>query len=106
MRWFGKEPFSLLCDDDNKTPTPIGTCCDWCEERIVADDDGYMTGLGIIAVWHAECQIRAIVGGANHQIGQCTCCGGSLPPDPPGLTKREAAKMAVLLWEQRRRMKP
>lgn len=106
MRWFGVKAFSLFCASDNKTPTPVGAKCDWCEERIIADDDGYMMGFEAVLVWHADCQVRAIIGGANHQIGKCRCCGGSSPPDPPGLTKREAARMAALLWEQKTKPKP
>jgi hypothetical protein len=106
MRWFGPAAFSSACEDAERVSVPVGACCDWCGERIVGGDDGYMHGSGEIMVYHADCQVRAVVGGANHQIGKCTCCGGSSPPDPPGLTKREAASMAVLLWEQRRRSKP
>ena len=44
---------------------------------------------------HYECHMRLVFGGANHQDGTCSCCGGSQPPDPPGLTKREAARLAM-----------
>jgi hypothetical protein len=47
--------------------------------------------------WHWECFMRGIVGGLNHQRGLCICCGGSLPPDPPEMTPREAAIDACAL---------
>jgi hypothetical protein len=41
--------------------------------------------------WHALCQLRQLVGGLNHLRGTCTCCGGTDDPDPPGLSRRNAA---------------
>lgn len=49
---------------------------------------------------HYECHMRQIVGGLNHLQGRCSCCGGTEPPDPPGMTKREAALAAVREWER------
>lgn len=48
---------------------------------------------------HWECGLRSVVGGVNHQKGLCTCClGGTLDPDPEGMTRREAARAATDLW--------
>jgi hypothetical protein len=47
---------------------------------------------------HWECGLRSVVGGINHQNGLCSCCGGTLPPDPEGVSKREAARMAAQMW--------
>lgn len=49
---------------------------------------------------HRDCAMRAVIGGLNHLLGHCTCCGGDQPPDPPGLTRREAASVAVAWWER------
>jgi hypothetical protein len=53
---------------------------------------------------HWECALRAVVGGVNHQKGLCMCCGGTEEPDPPGLTRREAAKEAADYWQMRQNM--
>jgi hypothetical protein len=47
---------------------------------------------------HWECGCRMTVGGLNHLNGLCICCGGTLPPDPEGVTTREAARMAAQAW--------
>lgn len=59
---------------------------------------------------HHECGFRAVAGGANHIRGLCQCrhlikfgFGATeppLPPDPPGLTKREAAREALRAWQE------
>ncbi len=47
---------------------------------------------------HPECAMRMVIGGLNHLQGRCTCCGGTEPPDPPGMTHREAALAAADYW--------
>lgn len=73
--------------------------CDWCEENIA---EGERCESVIGANFHRECAVRAIMGGLNHLLGRCTCCGGSEPPDPPHLTTREAALAAVNEWRKQR----
>jgi hypothetical protein len=48
---------------------------------------------------HHECLIRAVVGSVGHQLRRCSCYGGD-EEDPPGLTKREAARLAAETHEQ------
>ena len=43
---------------------------------------------------HPECLVRVMIGSAAHQLRECTCFGG-VREDPPGLTKREAARLAL-----------
>ena len=50
---------------------------------------------------HLECGLRSVVGGLNHLTGACSCCGGDQEPDPPGLSRREAAIVAAALWRHR-----
>ena len=50
---------------------------------------------------HFECGLRSVVGGLNHLMGTCSCCGGDQEPDPPGLSRREAAIVAAALWRHR-----
>jgi hypothetical protein len=76
--------------------------CMWCEEPIAAHEPiQWVPHIAATATeakpWHVECLYRSIAGGLNHQNGTCSCCGGSDPPDPPGLSRREAA-MAV--WKR------
>lgn len=47
---------------------------------------------------HIECAQRQAIGGLNHLRGTCQCCGGTDDPDPPEMTKREAAIAAVNYW--------
>ena len=74
-------------------PAPI---CPHCEEPImpgepVAPTEG--------TKMHWECGLRAVSGGANHLLKQCTCCGGILPPDPAFLTRRQAARVAAAIFK-------
>jgi len=46
---------------------------------------------------HLECAIRMAVGSVGHQLGRCTCYGGT-EDDPPGATRREAAIAAAKLF--------
>jgi hypothetical protein len=80
------------------TDKPTLPTCLYCEEPIEADEKvRRIAGPGPAPTWvHDECFVRSVVGGYNHQIGVCKCCGGSEPPDPPQLTKRNAAIVAHL----------
>lgn len=73
--------------------------CLWCgeavlpfesfETRPVIDGAGWRWG-----AIHQECALHSVLGGVNHLRSTCICCGGTQPPDPPGLTRREAALVA------------
>jgi hypothetical protein len=47
---------------------------------------------------HRECAQRSAIGGLNHLKGTCQCGGGTDDPDPPEMTKRQAALAAVEYW--------
>jgi hypothetical protein len=72
-------------------------CCH-CDELVTPDDDAKMSESTSFGHYHRACVIRLVIGGANHLQGRCTCCGGTEPPDPPHLTKRQAARLALDLW--------
>ncbi len=80
--------------------------CAWCDEAV--EDSPVLAqprpsgGLPDWQSMHRECRLRMIAGGANHQLGLCTCCGGIAEPDPAGLTKREAAVLAASIYRRRR----
>jgi hypothetical protein len=48
---------------------------------------------------HYECGARAAVGSVGHLLGTCSCKGGTYE-DPPGLSKREAAKLAFMVFDR------
>lgn len=79
-------------------PTAEPTCV-WCREAILSQhaQSFHMYANGAQA--HRECAQRSVVGGVNHQRGTCTCCGGTDDPDPPELSRREAAIAAAYYWE-------
>jgi hypothetical protein len=79
-------PRCLHCDEPATTDKSIPhlTANGWTQKR-----------------WHWECFMRAIIGGLNHLRGTCTCCGGTEPPDPPEMTRREAALAALAYWKDK-----
>lgn len=68
--------------------------CPWCDEAIAsADSRRLMSGC---PPWHTECFVRSMLGSVAHQRRRCGCyIPGSTEDDPPGMTKREAARAAV-----------
>lgn len=96
--WFGQNWSAPICTEEDHIDTPIGKSCYHCGEIFVEGDQG-VTNIQDYS-FHYECNLRGILGGANHIRGTCTCCGGSDDPDPPNVSKREAARLAVLEWEK------
>lgn len=65
--------------------------CPYCDEAILPGD--------IADFWnpeaHHECSARAILGSVAHIERRCGCfIPGAEETDPPGMTRREAAKAA------------
>ena len=86
---------------------PPAALCGWCDEPLQPGDRtvgmNHLTAAGFhIRPWHWECEVRSVLGGVNHQLGRCRCCGGTDDPDPPELSKREAAIRAAQLAGARR----
>lgn len=79
----------------------MADCC-FCDEPLDALDEAYHRHHGTPPLWHRTCLLRCLVGGVHHQQGVCMCCGGDRPPDPPGLTRREAAKLATEYYRTKR----
>lgn len=121
MRFFGPRPWGIGLDvPDMMAPTPEGAVCGHCEEPIAAGDSGVtipfvgVEGDGCRATFvrgkdggpdlalHRECHIRSLVGSVGHQRSKCGCAGGS-EGDPPGFSKREAARAATFYFEGRTR---
>lgn len=108
-RWFGPAPFAAACEPDRRMQTPVGTTCNYCEEPIEADDEGYaMPLLGVEGIseliQHAECQMVSINGHVRCILthGPTGVCPHGADRDPPGMTKRKAAQLAEQLWHANR----
>jgi hypothetical protein len=76
--------------------------CAWCDEPVTKYQDHrlipHVGESGAYELpWHEECLVRGMIGGLNHLQGKCICCGGTEPPDPPGMSRREAA-IAAVTW--------
>jgi len=97
IRWFGPAPFSAMCRDHEiaHVPTPVGVPCAWCDEPIAADDCGYFYAGPTPPAVHFECFVRQTLGSVAHQQRRCSCYGGH-DEDPPGMSKRDAARLALL----------
>jgi hypothetical protein len=65
--------------------------CSYCDEAIGASDPVVAISNGVL---HHECAVRMFAGSAAHQLGDCSCCGGTRH-DPPDLSKRAAAQLAA-----------
>lgn len=84
--------------------------CFHCGEPIAPGDrtnphatPGTCGGSVLMRMCHWECSARAILGSVGHIRGQCTCYGGT-QDDPPGMTKREAARAAVAEYQMREKI--
>jgi hypothetical protein len=69
--------------------------CPHCEEPILRDEPTRVLGP---EVFHRECAIRMIAGSGAHQLGECSCFGGTRE-DPPGSTKRQGAMVAYEVFQ-------
>lgn len=96
IRYFGERWPSAMFEEAEECDLPQGVCM-YCDEPFEPGDSGFLYCNGPAV--HLECGMRQVVGGVNHQLGLCTCCGGTLGTDPPGLTPREAARAAWKLFQ-------
>jgi hypothetical protein len=101
MEWFGNSPWSPFSDFGERVPIPVGKECVHCGELIGPADSGYYQAEGDYT-FHEACFLRGIIGSVGHQNGTCPCHGGTAE-DPPGLSRREAALAALLLYTSRER---
>jgi hypothetical protein len=73
--------------------------CQWCEEPIEEDDGADQFEL---IQMHQECALRAALGSVAHIERRCSCfVVGATETDPPGMTRREAARAAFAAWKER-----
>jgi hypothetical protein len=101
VKWFG---VASVETDGDLIATPVGEPCAYCEEPIEAGDRGVtIPHIGgpepVEKPYHFECHLRTVIGSVAHQMGQCSCHGGT-EHDPPGLTRRQAARAAYRVWQE------
>lgn len=109
MKSFGplKWPDTPNAISSMRVPVPVNSKCLHCEEPITVRDGGYVTPLvtpeGVRdAPEHEECFIRRAVGSFAHLTQQCSCfIPGATDTDPKGMTKRQAARLAMLAFAER-----
>jgi len=78
------------------------TVCVWCDEPVWRGEQHP----GVRQPIHKECAIRTAVGSAAHVQGRCGCyVPGSVEGDPPGMTRRQAARAAVEAYDREQRMR-
>jgi hypothetical protein len=83
--------------DLEQVATPAGMTCLFCEEPIAHGDSGFVCEDAIL---HRECQLRTFIGSVAHVQKRCSCfVPGAEETDPPELTRRQAARLAVELWQ-------
>jgi hypothetical protein len=109
MRWFGQPYRAPVYRDVERMVTPVGATCLHCGEVFVAGDDGfelpYLSPDGPLAYFHRDCHLRTVLGSVAHIQKLCSCfVPGASDGDPEGMTKREAARAAVLEYERLERV--
>ena len=72
--------------------------CWGCDEPVTTDEASESRIPGM----HYECGLRSVIGSLAHLQRTCSCYGGT-GHDPPEMTKREAARAAVRLFETQQR---
>lgn len=67
--------------------------CSWCGEPLLRQERARFNCM------HEECGARGVFGSVAHLEKRCCCyVPGSTEEDPPGMTRREAARAAYALW--------
>ena len=79
-------------------PVYIQANCAHCEEPLLPREKllTFEYDDGTKAPVHVECFMRRILGSAAHQLKECSChLGPAGREEPPGLTKRQCARLAL-----------
>lgn len=96
-----------MLEDLQQVPTPVGQRCMHCEEPIAGDDDGLLMPAlhadrtATVEALHRECDLRMVIGSVGHQLKRCSCFGGTMD-EPPGMSRRDAARAAEILFVDKR----
>jgi hypothetical protein len=68
--------------------------CVYCKEPVLPGETLPLDAVPFLQNVHRECAIRMVIGSAAHQLGDCSCAGNTRE-DPPGMTIRQAARLAA-----------
>jgi hypothetical protein len=72
--------------------------CFHCGETVLPVDDRVACANGPVA--HRNCFLRGVIGSVAHLLQKCRCfVPGSTLCDPEGMSRRQAADAAVLVWQ-------
>lgn len=101
LKWFGESWLAPINSSSPHVETPVGERCTHCEEPIDEGEQGVVYA-GNTGAAHLECFLRDIFGSVAHIRRECSCfVKGSTKGDPEGLTRREAARAAVVEYLER-----
>jgi hypothetical protein len=106
MKWFGESWDAPVCEIVDHVATPVGEKCLHCDEPIAEGDYGVVIPLvdgnaTIPIPEHYACFMRRIIGSIAHLTRRCSCyVPGADEGDPPGLSKRLAAELALEHYER------
>ena len=83
-----------------KRPFP----CLWCDEAVLPDDLMH----SLLPGYHYACALRMTLGSIGHVHGCCGCYvkDDTAEDDPPGLTRRQAARLVADHVRQQQRPSP
>lgn len=71
--------------------------CAWCHEPVMPGEQHP----AFEEPMHFECGFRSVVGSMAHLLRRCSCyVAGSELGDPPGLSRREAAREALAVYRR------
>ncbi|MFF9265880.1 hypothetical protein [Streptomyces longwoodensis] len=110
--YFGEPWPSGICDTAPRTDTPVGELCGFCQLPFQDGDQGILTpavlagGQPGTVGWHKECILRQTVGSPFHQLGKCSCHGGTNFDAQTPAERRAEALAAWDLWHQRGTLSP
>jgi len=78
--------------------------CLWCDEAVVPGDMVHV----LLPGYHYACAMRTAIGSIGHVQGRCSCyvTDGTHEDDPPGLTKRQAARLVADFVSNQHRPQP
>jgi hypothetical protein len=82
---------------DGVRPDAEVQTCFHCGEAILPSENRIECANGPLA--HGNCFLRCVIGSVAHLLRKCRCfVPGSILVDPEGMTRRQAAEAAVIVW--------
>jgi hypothetical protein len=102
LQWFGPSWGAPINEDCERVDVPSGEPCARCEQQIHVGDHG-------VRMWHVPegyrplhyaCFMRGTIGGISHVLLHGTGgCNGECQPDPEWIPAKDAAEIALRLWQ-------